>query len=134
MSEVPSSRSQEEQPELDQSLIETAEELQLTLEEVRLSINTLWMDELTRFSFSLGLQLVPIIPNQSRTPGIHLIYPQDTMTFLFAHPHTHSLVPSPCAFIACCTKFVQNSVLQVTNTQSLGTRLPHPPIPRINLT
>ena len=42
MSEASSSTSQKQQSELDQSLIETIEELQLSLEEVRCSINTLW--------------------------------------------------------------------------------------------
>ena len=33
------------------------------------------------------------------------------------------LVPRPCAFVACSTKSAQNSVLQATNAQGLGTRL-----------
>ena len=35
----------------------------------------------------------------------------------------YSLVPRPCAFVACSTKFCANVVLQATNTQGLGTRL-----------
>ena len=35
----------------------------------------------------------------------------------------NSLIPRPCAFVACSTKFAQNSILQATNTQGLGTRL-----------
>ena len=37
-----------------------------------------------------------------------------------------SLVPKPCAFVACSTKFT-NFVLQATNAQGLGTRLSCPP-------
>ena len=68
MSEASSSTSQKQQSELDQSLIETIEELQLSLEEVRCSINTVGVNnfynhrynipspELTHFGFSLGLR------------------------------------------------------------------------------
>ena len=38
-------------------------------------------------------------------------------------PSKYSLVPRPCAFVACSKKFAQNSILQATNAQGLGTRL-----------
>ena len=34
-----------------------------------------------------------------------------------------SLIPRPCAFVTCSTKFRAKFVLQVTNAQGLGTRL-----------
>ena len=34
-----------------------------------------------------------------------------------------SLVPRPCAFVACSTLAIRNFILQVTNAQGLGTRL-----------
>ena len=34
-----------------------------------------------------------------------------------------SHVPRPCVFVACSTKFTQNSILQAMNVQGLGTRL-----------
>ena len=34
-----------------------------------------------------------------------------------------SLVPRPCAFVACSTKFCANFILQASNAQGLGMRL-----------
>ena len=42
-----------------------------------------------------------------------------------------SLVPRPCGFVTCSTKFCANFVMQVTNPQGLGTRLSL--VPRLSL-
>ena len=45
----------------------------------------------------------------------------------FLHVAQSSLVPRPCAFVACSTKFSANFVLQARNAQGLGTRLAQSP-------
>ena len=65
---------------------------------------------------------VPTIADDHPKRGLPMLCRHKYVT-CFVSEAGVSLVPRPCTFVACSTKFAQNFVLEATNAQSLGTRL-----------